>query len=616
MPSVVNTKSSHTEIPPRPRAVFRPLAVLFLLIMVFCHTTPVEATDHRGEEPIQRFNLLDNLSGHIDSSGGLVFLSAGSRTPLLRTELVSLTDSRRRRNTDIFHSEVMEGVTCGHRGFSSRADDDQDTRIDEDPLDGIDNDQDGYIDEDYAAISDAMVAIHLSESGNENTGLHLEYYHWTNPRLSSAVFLNAGGGQEFASQGSYRIHSSGPEWLETRINSLRHTVAGRPEKEGAVAFVCQVSRNGSSLDQDPCSPGSGLWLGVMILDQDSSTRFKLDRGELDMSFGDSPIPLAICVAESWMQLNRILGEGRRVYEGMTDPVDNRQVRWIVPPVCTACKTASPPVFDLKTDSATGVTLIADIVPGQCGLLDPDLFRVGGRLLGSPREVRWLPDGGEESVANWNCMTAGRLRDRALDPAAFFPSFPGLQDHQAQGRLEFIFDHFSYDPDPATALEVVGRYLDGRLLRSSLRPEPSKEPIPRDAGDPERILKSSRHQPSLSPDLLVGWPNPFSDMISIRFTVPRIMKEAFVWNKDEEQPSDIELEGNVPWSGGLPGVSVKIYSINGQELVTLHSANQGVGEYTVQWSGTDAFGRKVASGTYFCKLQMDDWSVTRRLVFIR
>ncbi|MCK9995523.1 MAG: T9SS type A sorting domain-containing protein [Candidatus Krumholzibacteria bacterium] len=616
MPSVVNTKSSHTEMPPRTRAVFRSLAILFLVIMTFGQATPVKAADHRGEEPIQRFSLLADLSGQVDLAGGLVFLSAGSRIPLLRTELVSPTDSRRRRITDIFHAEVTDGVTCGHRGFSSRADDDQDTEIDEDPLDGIDNDQDGYTDEDYAAISDAMVAIHLSEPGNELGGLHLEYYHWTTPHLSSVVFINTGEGREFASRGSYRIHSSGPEWLETRINSLRHTVTGRPEKDDAVAFVCQTSRDGSSFSRDPCSPGSNLWLGVMVLDRDSSTRFKLDSNELALALGDTPVPLAICAADSWMQLNRILGDARRVYEGMTDPVDNRQVHWIVPPACTACKTAGPPAFDLKTDSATGMTLTADVAPGQWGLLDPDLFRVGDRLLGAPREIRWLPDDGEESVANWKCMTAGHLRDGTRDAGALFLSFPDLQGHQAKGRLEFIFDNFIENPDPATATELVGRYLDGRPLRSSLRPELPKEPTSRSTEDPGSTLKSSRHQLSLSSDLLIGWPNPFSDMISIRFKVPRTMKEAFVWDKDEEQPLDIDLEGNIQWSGGFPNVSVKIYSINGQELVTLYSANQGVGEDTVQWSGTDAFGRKVASGTYFCKLQMDDWSVTRRLVFIR
>jgi len=636
MPSVVITKSSRPEKPPITRAVFRPLAVLFLLAL--CLPTPLLAADHRGEEHIHRFHLMADLSGDVYPSGGLVFLPTGSGTPLLWTELISLTDPRRRRNTDTFHALVVDGAKGGHRGFSSGADDDQDTRIDEDPLDGIDNDLDGYIDEDYAAISDAMVAIHLSEPGNEIRGLHLEYYHWVNPRLSSAIFLNAGGGREFASQGTYRIHSSGPDWQETRINSLRHTVTGRTEKEDGVAFVCQVSRDGSSFGLDPCSPGSGLWLGVMILDQDLSTRFVLDRDGLDLSLGDNPVPLAICAADSWMQLNRILGEARRVYEGVTDPFDNRQVHWIVPPACSACKTAGAPVFDLIIDSAAAITLRADISPGQCGLLDPDLFRIGNQPLGTPREIRWLPDGGVESMITWDCMTVERLQDKAFGAEAFFPAFSGLQGHQARGRLKFIFNPLSegLGPDPATATEVVGRYLDGRLLRavlvtetpkeqtvredrvSSLDPSPEsvEEATRRYAEERERILKSSRHQPSLSSDLLIGWPNPFNDMISIRFTVPRRMKDAFVWNKDEEQPSEIDLEGDVPWSGGQPSVSVKIYSINGQELVTLHSANQAEGEYTVQWNGTDAYGRKVASGTYFCKLQMDDWSVTRRLVFIR
>lgn len=635
MPNAVITKPNRPEIPPQIRAVFRPLAVLFLLIQVLGQATPLEAADYRGQEPIHRFNLMSDLAGHIDPAGGLVFLPAASGTPLLRTELISLGDSRRRRNSEIFHSGVMDGIAGGHRGFSSKADDDQDTLIDEDPLDGIDNDGDGYIDEDYAAISDAMVAIHLGERGNDRRGLHLEYYHWTTPRLSSAVFLTAGGGGESANQGTYRIHSSGSGWLETRINALHHTFTGRPEIEEAVAFVSQVSRDESSYDQGPCSSGSNLWLAVMILDQESSIRFRLDRDGLDLPLGESPIPLVVCAADSWMQLNRLLGEARRVYEGMTDPFDNRQVRWILPPVCTACKTAGPPVLDLKTDPA--VTLMADIAPGQGGLLDPDLFRVGDHPLGAPREIRWLPDGGEESVISWNCMTVGRLRNGVPGAEALFPAFSGLQDHKGRGRLEFIFNPLPKDLDVDSApMEVAGRYLDGRPLLSSLIPQTSREsdlredhasplgPSPesveevarRYAENRERVLKSSRHQPSLSPDLLVGWPNPFNDIISIRFIVPRTMKDAFIWNKDEEQPSDIDLEGDVPWSGGQPIVSVKIYSINGQELVTLHSSSQGVGEYTVQWNGTDAFGRKVASGTYFCKLQMDDWSVTRRLVFIR
>ena len=642
MSSISNTKSNQPEIPPRARAVLRPLAVLFLLILAFGATTSLEAANQHREEPIRLFRLQAGLSGHVDPEGGLIFLPAGSRIPLLRTELISLTDSRRRRSADTFHAVVVDGAAGGQRGFSARADDDQDGRTDEDPLDGIDNDQDGNIDEDFAAISDAMVVVHLGEPGTERRGLHLEYYHWATPRLSSAVFLNAGGGPKPTGQGTYRINSSGPAWHETRISSLRHTAAGRPEQEEGVAFVCQVSLDSRSIDHDPCMPGSSLWLGVMILDEDSLARFILDQDQLDLTLDESPVPLVICAAESWMQLNRILGEARSVYEGMTDPVDSRRARWIIPPSCSVCRTASHPGFNLKTDTDGDFTLVANISSGQCGLLDPDLFQVENRPLGAPREIRWLPTGGKESSVTWGCLIADRLQNGFPVAPVFCSSFFGLYDHQARGRLEFIFNpppdilENSTSGDPKAATEVVGRYIDGRTLRTPLTtgtpeepeihedrassPDPTPETVVeatrRYTEDRTRILKSGRHQPCLSPDLLMGWPNPFNDVTSIRFTIPRTMKEAFIWKNDEEQPAVIDLEGDVPWSGGQPTVSVKIYSISGQELVTLHSANQGVGEYTVQWNGTDAFGRKVASGTYFCKLQMDDWSVTRRLVFIR
>ena len=568
-------------------------------------------------------------------------MPSGSRSPLLQTELVSVTDRRRRRPSDSFHAVVSEGVEGGHRGFSSRADDDNDGRIDEDPLDGRDNDQDGKIDEDFAAISDAMVAVHLS-----NRSVQMEYYHWGHPSLGSTVFLNAGGDQKAAGGGTYRIRTSGPEWQETGINSLLHSAIGQPEKDDLVAFVSRVSRSNPNdliSEDDPCSAGTGLWLGVMILDDKSSTRFLLEKDQLDLPLGKEAVPLALCTADSWLQLNRIMGEARRLYEGLTDPVDNRHAHWIVPPACSVCRSSAVPGFDLVYDTKGGWTLSAEINPGQCGLLDPDLFTVDGRLLGAPREIRWLPAEGKGTTIIWACTMADHLRDGDMDGAGSFLPMAGFFNHQARGRLEFVFDPrddiLADSPDDLSdaPVEVAGRYLDGRPFRSHLEsadprereastkmsaslvpaPETVEEVARGFAEDRARLLKSDRHNLSLSPDLLIGWPNPFNDVIRIRFTVPRTMKEAFVWKGNkEQQPTEISLEGEVPWPGGRPGVSVKIYSINGQELVTLHSATLGAGDYTAQWNGTDAFGRKVASGTYFCKLQMDDWSVTRRLVFIR
>ncbi len=60
----------------------------------------------------------------------------------------------------------------GNRRPSSRADDDGDGRVDEDPLDGRDNDGDGRIDEDWAQIGDQMMVCRMYD----NTLLAREIY--------------------------------------------------------------------------------------------------------------------------------------------------------------------------------------------------------------------------------------------------------------------------------------------------------------------------------------------------------------------------------------------------------------------------------------------------------
>lgn len=635
MPSVLHTNPTRPYIPSRSRAVFASWVVLFLLVQTVGITVPGWAAKPGAGNPIHLFQIRGDLSGEVDTAGGLTFRSGKIREPLLVTEVISPVDVRRRRGADIFHGFAAEGAPGGRRGFSPLTDDDQDGQIDEDPLDGLDNDQDGKIDEDYAAISDAMVTIHLGEPGAGNGGQQVEYYHWDTARLNPAVFLAVAG-----DRGGYRIHSSGAPWQVSRINSLRHTQSGRPEKKMATALVCRVSLEGTTFDRDPCAPGSGLWLGVMILDEKSPSRFVLDESRLDLELDGHSVPLVMCAADSWTQLNRILGDALKVYAGVSDPVDNRQARWIIPPSCTTCRNALVPEFRLLTETEGRAVLAADISPGQCGLLDPDLFQVAGKWLGVPRQIRWLPTDGRPTEAAWTCMTGDRLRSGSSG-AASWAVFSEMQAHQVHGRLEFVFESppKTWAHDPSGTTTVTGRYLDGRTWAADLAEGPLQEiAIPeaeatgsssldsesetveeatlRFAKDRAQLLTSGPSQPSLSADLLLGWPNPFNEAISIRFSVPRTVREGFVWKNDKDKPADIDLEAEIPWSGGQPIVSVKIYSINGQELVTLYSASAGVGEYTVHWNGTDAFGRKVASGTYFCKLQLDDWSVTHRLVFLR
>lgn len=92
----------------------------------------------------------------------------------------------------------FEGSRGGNRLPSPAADDDNDGRIDEDPLNGFDDDGDGLIDEDFAAISNQMFRCTYRDDLPESYGnspdhqpLNLyvvqESYEWENDRVDDFV---------------------------------------------------------------------------------------------------------------------------------------------------------------------------------------------------------------------------------------------------------------------------------------------------------------------------------------------------------------------------------------------------------------------------------------------
>ena len=97
-------------------------------------------------------------------------------------------------------------------------------------------------------------------------------------------------------------------------------------------------------------------------------------------------------------------------------------------------------------------------------------------------------------------------------------------------------------------------------------------------------------------------------------VPATAGEAFLWEGDGEPPFDARQR--LPFAGGGATVSVVVYDLEGREIATLFTGILGVGRYQARWDGMDHAGRIMASGAYFCKLQIENWSVTKRLIFIR
>jgi hypothetical protein len=75
------------------------------------------------------------------------------------------------------------------------------------------------------------------------------------------------------------------------------------------------------------------------------------------------------------------------------------------------------------------------------------------------------------------------------------------------------------------------------------------------------------------ELSQNYPNPFNPSTTIRYSLP---KEAFV--------------------------SLKIYNVLGQEIVSLKEEFQNVGTFTVVWNGKNRAGNQVASGMYLYRIE--------------
>ena len=97
-------------------------------------------------------------------------------------------------------------------------------------------------------------------------------------------------------------------------------------------------------------------------------------------------------------------------------------------------------------------------------------------------------------------------------------------------------------------------------------------------------------PSLYPQeilLLSAYPNPFNPTTPIRYSIP------------ENSP-----------------VTVTIYDQQGRQVNTLVNAQQTVGDYELPWNGTDASGRQLSSGLYFCQVQAGRFTETMKLVLLK
>jgi hypothetical protein len=94
-------------------------------------------------------------------------------------------------------------------------------------------------------------------------------------------------------------------------------------------------------------------------------------------------------------------------------------------------------------------------------------------------------------------------------------------------------------------------------------------------------------PALVTRVAGAHPNPFNPMTTVKFSVARTQH-----------------------------VTLAVYNMTGQRVATLVDGTFEAGEHPVQWNGTDASGRGVASGTYIVHMQSEDGVSASKIMLVR
>lgn len=138
---------------------------------------------------------------------------------------------------------------------------------------------------------------------------------------------------------------------------------------------------------------------------------------------------------------------------------------------------------------------------------------------------------------------------------------------------------AYDNSDSRLTQVVTEtYANGQYTNSQ-RASYAYEGIPLGTEDNASIpVKFKLNQ---------NYPNPFNPITSISFELP---EESIV--------------------------SIKIYNSLGDEIKTLINEFRPIGQYQINWDGTNNTGEIVSGGTYFYQLKVGEFTQTRKMVLLK
>jgi hypothetical protein len=243
------------------------------------------------------------------------------------------------------------------------------------------------------------------------------------------------------------------------------------------------------------------------------------------------------------------------------------------------------VFLAKIDSDNGRLVMCTILPGVKGTAWDLTMSGEDKLLAVVLETEYsgLPitshaidstNRGESDayLAIYNNITMDMIFGTYIGGAK--SDFPFSANFDAAGNLVMCGGTFSTDFPLKNAFQTryKGGYKDGFVVKF-IKTKQSK--IDEDIGTPQGF------------QLKQNYPNPFNPTTTIRYSL--------------DKPSLVK---------------VGIYNLAGREIKKLIAAFQRPGDYSLVWDATDDHNVPVATGIYFCKTEVENLSVQKKMLLVR
>ena len=497
-----------------------------------------------------------------------------------------------------------EGCAGGRRGPGPAGDDDGDGAVDEDPYDGIDNDGDGAVDEDFGATGQEML---VTRARSSRGGLYLtqDCYHWDfghvrdflgftttiayapprpqdRPlRLFEAALVSdfrIGDADDDQRGGDDRFRHVA--MAETEDGTPRYAVSFARDPRGPAAAVVIFSATGPG--------GTHLPVEVSILPSSTASDSLWEKGARK----EAAQVLTADGAGAWMGVD---AEPLRSGRFATTPLTGEQ--------------AFVHRFGGGVDLRPGETIVIEwaIVFGRDL---PSVMRAAERARETWRGTYIAGD----SESKWivPARTARRIETEAsLSPAWVLGERRAAAGLLVPPGLDEDVEWLAVDGAGADAWELVGgrivTIVDGALVAAgapfSVEAQLTDGTILTGRIDIEEIARfegSEQVAPGRLPDeCLRLFPNPFVGSLTIDLVI--------------EDTSMMPGKSAVHGGAG----SVRIFDVKGRLVRSiLEEELLGPGEVSLSWDGTDETGAPVAPGVYYCKFQVGERSLTKRVILLR